>query len=159
MKRSRNFMAREISGLASVAFRDWIYKHRKSEDKDVTKAALRGLRTVSDEITGWVCEVFGVYRDPMLTGRRGVAENNIIRWVVMYLCSDIGGHKSSHIAEHLGLERIVSISNTIAKLNTHMEEDKKARTEAKIKSGYDTRPLCTYAGGDGKVFCAACKTD
>jgi len=41
--------------------------------------------------------------------------------------------------EYLGLKRIGSISNTIAKLRALIEEDKKlARTVAKIKSGYDT---------------------
>lgn len=78
-------------------------------------------------------------KNSVLAGRRGVTENNIPRWVAMYLCRDVGGHKLTPIAEYFGLKRIGSISNTIAKLHAHMEEDKKlARTVAKIKSGYDT---------------------
>jgi REP element-mobilizing transposase RayT len=125
--------------LGSEAFRDWIYKHRKTADEDVTKEALSCLRPGLDEIIGRVCEIFGVDKNSILAGRRGVAENNIPRWVAMYLCRDIGGHKLTHIAEYFGLKRIGSISNTIGKLNAHMEEDKKlARAVVKIKSEYDT---------------------
>ncbi|MGB5454355.1 MAG: transposase [Gammaproteobacteria bacterium] len=125
--------------LGSAAFRDWIYKHRKTEDEEVSKAALSGLRPGLDEITARVGAVFGVDKNSIVTGRRGVAEKNIPRWVAMYLCRDIGGHKLTHIAEYFGLKRIGSISNTIAKLNAYMEDDQKlARTVATIKSGYDT---------------------
>jgi REP element-mobilizing transposase RayT len=125
--------------LGSEAFRDWIYKHRQTDDEGVTKEALSCLRPGLDEITGRVCEIFGVDKNSILASRRGVTENNIPRWVAMYLGRDIGGHKLTHIAEYFGLKSIGSISNTVGKLHAHMEEDKKlAKAVAKIKSEYDT---------------------
>ncbi len=92
-----------IPYLGSNEFRDWVYKHRITNDEEVTKEELSSLRPGLDEITDRVCEAFGVDKNSILTGRRGVTENNIPRWVAMYLCRDIGGHKLTHIAEYFGL--------------------------------------------------------
>jgi chromosomal replication initiation ATPase DnaA len=57
----------------------------------------------------------------------------------MYLYRDIGGYKLSPIASHFGLKRIGSISNTIAKLKSCMERDRKLVDKVSNLSGkYDT---------------------
>ncbi len=82
---------------------------------------------------------FGVDVNSIIIGRRGVNANNLPRWVAMYLCRDIGGHKLSQIASHFGLKRIGSISNTIAKLKSCMERDRKLVDKVSSLSGkYDT---------------------
>ncbi len=72
-----------------------------------------------------VSRLFGVDVNSPLIGRRGVNVNNLPRWAAMYLCRDIGGYKLSQIASHFGLKRIGSISNTISKLKSCMERDRK----------------------------------
>lgn len=125
--------------LGGEVFRDWAYKHRLTDDEDVSREALSCFRPDLDEITSRVSEVFDVEEKSILMGRRGVSKNNISRWVAMYLCRDMGGHKLTHIAEHFGLKRTGSISNTIGKLNAYIKADKKlAKKVSKLKSGYDT---------------------
>ena len=78
-----------------------------------------------DEITGRTCEVFQAYRYSILAGRPGVTENNVPRWVAMYLRSDIGGYKIRRVADYFTEEKVGRMLHTIGKLNAHMEEDKK----------------------------------
>ncbi len=86
-----------------------------------------------------VSKLFGVDVNSILICRRGVNSNNLPRGVAMYLCRDIGGYKLSQIAAHFGLKRIGSISNTISKLKSCMERDRKLVDKVSSLSGkYDT---------------------
>ena len=82
-----------------------MYKHRTTEYDDVTKEALSCLLPGLDEITGRICEVFRAYKYSISAGRPGVTENNIPRWVAMYLRRDIGGHKISWVADYFTVDR------------------------------------------------------
>ncbi len=111
--------------LGSESFRDWVYTLRQTDDRETTGEITRYFRPGLNEIVSSVSKLFGVDVNSILIGRRGVNSNNLPRWVAMYLCRDIGGYKLSQIASHFGLKRIGSISNTIAKLKSRMERDRK----------------------------------
>ena len=86
-----------------------------------------------------VSKLFGVDENSILIGDRGVNSNNLPRWIAMYSCRDIGGYKLLQIAPHFGLKRIGSISNTISKLKSCMERDRKLVNKVSSLSGkYDT---------------------
>jgi len=125
--------------LGSEKFRDWAFKHRQTDDKEASRKALSDFRPGFDEIITRVSEVFGIEKASILVSHRGATKNNLPRWVAMYLCRDIGGHKLTNIAENFGLKRTGSISNTIVKLGVYMEENKKfAKKVSKLNSEYDT---------------------
>ena len=57
----------------------------------------------------------------------------------MYLCRDIGGLELLQIAPYFGFKRIGSISNTIFKLKSRMERDRKLVDKVSSLIGkYDT---------------------
>ncbi len=125
--------------LGSESFRDWAYKQRQTDDRETTGEITRYFRPGLNEIVSSVSMLFGVEVNSILIGRRGVNANNLPRWVAMYLCRDIGGYKLSQIASHFGLKRIGSISNTISKLKSCMERDRKLVDKVSSLSGkYDT---------------------
>ena len=61
--------------------------------------------------------------DTITISRRGSVEDNIPRWVVMYLAQEMGGLKLREVAGYLGLKRTGSIPMTIAKLKLRMKSD------------------------------------
>ena len=125
--------------LGSDTFRDWVYQQRQTQDDAVSRQALRGFRPGLGEITDRVSQVFAVDEKSILKNRRGVVENNVPRWVAMYISRDIGGHTLAQIAGHFGLKTTGSISNTIGKLHIDMKKDKKlAGKVAILKRDYDT---------------------
>lgn len=81
-----------------------------------------------------------------LTGsQRGRREDNVPRWVVMYLGQVLCALTLQQIADRLGLKRTGSIPNMTAKLKFRMANDSKLQRQInKIKSQYDTCPLFSF---------------
>ena len=69
-----------------------------------------------------VTKQFDVRSESILKSVRG--KENIPRWVAMYLCQEIGGHRLIDIASKFGLKRTGSIPVTLAKLKCLLEKDK-----------------------------------
>jgi chromosomal replication initiation ATPase DnaA len=55
--------------------------------------------------------------------QRGRVDENIPRWVVMYLAQQMCGLRLHEIANYMGLTRTGSIPTTIAKLKSRMATD------------------------------------
>ena len=70
-----------------------------------------------------VAKRFKVDSKTITISQRGRVDDNIPRWVVMYLAQEISGLKLREIAEELGLKHTGSIPATIAKLKHRMESD------------------------------------
>jgi chromosomal replication initiation ATPase DnaA len=52
------------------------------------------------------------------------SNNNVPRWVAMYLCQEVCGCRLVEIASYFGLKRTGSIPTTIKKLKQLMKQDK-----------------------------------
>jgi chromosomal replication initiation ATPase DnaA len=66
-------------------------------------------------------------------------QNNIPRWVALYLSQDIGGKKLNEIARTFGLKRTGSIPTVVVKLKKLMEEDLNLQRKVnRLKRQYDT---------------------
>jgi len=129
----------QVPYLGSDEFRDWAYRHRQTDEMVVSKEVLKQFRPGLPEIATLIANHFGVDADTLTGNRRGLAEENIPRWVLMYVAQEVGGHKLRDIADLLELKRIGSIPTTIAKLKLRMEEDSAlARKVLNISRKYDT---------------------
>jgi len=77
--------------------------------------------------------------ETIMISQRGRVDENIPRWVAMYMAQEISGLRLREIAEFLGLKRTGSIPTIIAKLKLRIVNDRKlARVVERIKSEYDT---------------------
>ena len=125
--------------LGSQSFRDWIYKHRETDEFSVTKQSLQILRPGFDEIIKGVAKEFKVSKESIIKSQRGRVANNMPRWVTMYMAQHYGGMKLKEIAFEFGLKRTGSIPTTIKKLMLAVNGDRKLlRKLSKVKSQYDT---------------------
>ncbi|MDT8452691.1 MAG: hypothetical protein RQ936_08115, partial [Gammaproteobacteria bacterium] len=120
-------------------FREWIYQQRHTDEDELGRETIRFFRPSIDELTESVARHFKVDPNTIKTGQRGRSNENIPRWLVMYLGQEICGLKLREIASYMGLKRTGSIPTTIAKLKTRLETDRKlARAVKVIRSDYDT---------------------
>ena len=108
--------------LGSDEFRAWAYKKRVTKDEEVTEQERFYFRPSIQVIIGKVAKEFGVTSESILKSVRG--RENVPRWVAMYLCQEIGGHRLIDISLKFGLKRTGSIPTTLAKLKSLLKEDK-----------------------------------
>ena len=125
--------------LGSESFRDWVYKQRETDEQAITKDTQQFFRPGIDDIIENVVTEFKVNKGSILNSSRGRINNNIPRWVVMYLLQECSGMRLVDIAAALGLKRTGSIPTTIKKLKEQLELDRRLlRKVDRIKSRYDT---------------------
>lgn len=125
--------------LGSDAFRDWAYAQRATDEASVSKQVIQLFRPSMDEVVTRVAKTFKVSEASILKSQRGRVQNNIPRWVALYLSQEIGSKKLSAIAKTFSLKRTGSIPTTIARLRVLMEEDLSlTRKVNRIKREYDT---------------------
>lgn len=105
----------------------------------MSKSSLQQFRPGIDEVIKLVAKHFGVEPLSLTESQRGRQEDNVLRWVVMYLGQELCGLSLRKIADRLGLKRTGSIPNMVGKLKIRMaSESKLFRQIDKIKSQYDT---------------------
>lgn len=125
--------------LGGEGFREWAYQQRHTDEDGLGRQTLKFFRPSIDELTESVARHFKIDPDTIKTGQRGRTNENIARWLVMYLGQEICGLKLREIASYMGLKRTGSIPTTVAKLKTRLAIDKKlARALRTIRSDYDT---------------------
>ncbi|MCP4237823.1 MAG: hypothetical protein GY770_30355 [Aestuariibacter sp.] len=125
--------------LGSEKFRDWVNQQYRSEDPEIDQTALKQFRPDIKQISETVAQYFQVSPESIQTSKRGRVEENIPRWLVMYLAQEICGLKLREIADFLQLRRTGSIPVTISKLKQRITSDAKlARIVGNIKREYDT---------------------
>jgi chromosomal replication initiation ATPase DnaA len=116
-----------------------LYKQRDTDEAEITNKVRRSFKADIDTIIQQVAEGFMVSEQSIKQSQRGRVENNVARWVAMYISRDYAGIALKEIASHFNLKRTGSIPTTIRKLGTLMEEDKELlRKVKKMKSQYDT---------------------
>ena len=129
----------QIPYLGSDAFRDWAYRQRQTDESELHRETIQYFRPTIEQVTASVARHFKVDADGITKSQRGHVDENIPRWVVMYLAQESCGLKLREIADYLGLKRTGSIPTTITKLKSRMATDAGlARMVGKIKSEYDT---------------------
>ena len=125
--------------LGSDTFRDWAYAQRATDEASVTKQDIQSFRPSIDEVVTRVAKAFKVDEMSILKSQQGRVQNNIPRWVSMYLSQEIGSKKLSAIAKAFNLKRTGSIPTTVLKLKVLMEEDLGLMRKVKrIRREYDT---------------------
>jgi len=123
--------------LGSDTFRAWAYQQRDTADNEVNQKTLQHFRPNIEQIINAVLDEFGVELVSIIGSQRGRREDNIPRWVVMYLGQELCGLTLRQIADRLGLKRTGSIPTTIGKLRLRMESDSKlVRRVGRIKRQY-----------------------
>jgi chromosomal replication initiation ATPase DnaA len=75
------------------------------------------------EIVEKVGGEFKVSKDSILISQRGRTQNNLPRWVAMYIAQQCGGMKLKDIAISFGLKKTGSISTSIKKLERLLKGD------------------------------------
>ena len=135
-----SFIARAIrSYLGSDEFRDWAYRRRQTDETVVSGDVLKRFRPDLPEIATLIANRFGVDVDTITKSQRGRGQENIPRWVFMYVAQELAGQKLREIADFLDLKRTGSIPTTIAKLKLRMNENGAlAKKVLRIKRNYDT---------------------
>ena len=129
----------QVPYLGSDEFRAWAYRQRDTADDEVNQKALQHFRPNIDQVMETVLEVFAVDITSITGNQRGRREENIPRWVVMYLGQELCGLTLRQIADQMSLTRTGSISITIGKLKQRMSSNKGLRRKLdKIKSQYYT---------------------
>lgn len=125
--------------LGSDTFRDWAYGQRQTDESELSRKTIQSFRPDLDQVMDMVARHFKVNVDSITRCQRGRVDENIPRWVIMYLAREICGLKLQEIATCLGLKRTGSIPTTIMKLKSRMASDAKlARKVGKIEREYDT---------------------
>ncbi len=129
----------QVPYLGSDSFRDWIYKQRVTDERTVSKDALKLFRPGVDDIIESVAKAFKVRKNTIIHSPRGRVSNNIPRWVTMALAQEVGGMKLVDIAAALNLKRTGSIPTTIKKLKELLAEDRELQGKVeRIRRQYDT---------------------
>lgn len=129
----------QIPYLGSDAFRDWAYQQRQTDESELSRKTIQSFRPTIEQVIESVVRQFKVDADSITRSQRGRVDENIPRWVVMYLAQETCGLKLREVAHCLGLKRTGSIPATITKLKARMESDSElARMVRKIKGEYDT---------------------
>ena len=109
--------------LGNEGFREWAYSQRITDDEAVSSESSVSFRPSIEAIVKRVTKAFKVTPDSILRAKRG-GENNVPRWVAMYLCQEVGDYRLVNIAKCFGLKRTGSIPTTLKKLKTLMEGDR-----------------------------------
>ena len=92
-----------------------------------------------DEVVEQVGGEFKVSKDSILISQRGRTQNNLSRWVAMYIAQQCGGMKLKDIAASFGLKKTGSISTSIKKLERLLKgEVNLLRNVNRINGEYDT---------------------
>ncbi|MCP4127152.1 MAG: hypothetical protein GY753_08835 [Gammaproteobacteria bacterium] len=129
--------AKQKPYLGSDSFRDWVYRLRQADDPEIDQKALKYFRPDIDQVTDSIARYFKVSRESIMISQRGRVEENIPRWMVMYLAQEICGLKLQEIADFLGLKRVGSIPTTVSKLKQRIaNEPGLAGDVDRIKSEY-----------------------
>ncbi len=127
----------QVPYLGSDQFREWAYRQRQTDDREVSQEDLQVFRPDFELVIKSISEHFGVSISSIVENQRGRQIENIPRWGAMYLGRDLCGLKLRKIADYLKLKRTGSIPNNIAKLSVRMQEDKALyRQIEKIKGDY-----------------------
>ncbi len=113
------------SYLGGDEFRDWVYAQRTTADVDVTEVEKSHFRPEIALLIRNVATEFGVSEESILTGVRG--QENVPRWVAMYVCQEKGGHRLMGIARKFGLKRSGGVSSVVGKLRKAMLSDQELR--------------------------------
>jgi REP element-mobilizing transposase RayT len=125
--------------LGDELFRNWIYRQRKTDEKALTREIQKIFRPSIENIINKTSYHFGVGKESITKSQRGRVENNIPRWVAMYLAQEVGAAKLKEIAVMFGLKSVGSIPTTINKLKQQIHEDKALSQAIKdITNEYDT---------------------
>ena len=105
----------------------------------ISKETLVMFRPGFDEIVEQVGGEFKVSKDSILISQRGRTQNNLPRWVAMYIAQQCGGMKLKDIEVSFGLKKTGNISTSIKKLERLLKGDVNLlRNVNRIKSEYDT---------------------
>ncbi len=112
--------------LGSDSFREWAYSI-KSDDEEITRKSRHISNLPVDTIVTAVAEKFDATPGSILKATRGRGQENIPRWVAMYLCQEMGGYRLAEIAKFFGLARYATVSTTISRLKVRMKEDKRTK--------------------------------
>lgn len=125
--------------LGGDSFRDWAYRQRQTESEAVSRRELRHFRPTLEQLAESVAKSYGVAVDRVVTSQRGRVQENVPRWILMYLAQEVGDCTLREIADYLGLKRSGSIPTTLGKLRQRMAQDRRLeRRVSKIISEYDT---------------------
>ena len=125
--------------LGSNTFREWAFQQRKTDAKELNRETLQFFRPGIEQITETVARCFKVDPKTIINNQRERVNENIPRWVVMYIAQEKGGLKLCEIANYLELKRTGSIPMTIAKLKSRMLNDSGvAKIVESIKNKYYT---------------------
>ncbi len=111
-----------MSVLGSEGFREWAYS-RTSDDEEVIRKRSGISRLPIQAIVDHIANEFGATEDAILTAVRGRGGKNLARWIAMYVCQELGGHRLKAIAKAFKLRRYATVSTTISKLKKLMQED------------------------------------
>lgn len=109
--------------LGSESFRDWAYNQRTTEASQVSKREIQLFRPSIDAIVVQVAKTFKVSESSILKSKRGRVQNNIPRWVALYLSQEISSKTLTEIAKVFNLKRTESIPGTISKLKVLLDSD------------------------------------
>ena len=113
--------------LGSDEFRSWAYAHKQTEEDAVSEQDKFLFRPDMDNILQDVAQMLEVSVDSIMHSQRG--KENIPRWVAMYLCQEVGGHRHIDIAKKFALKRSGSVTNTIAKLEALLHNDAELKSK------------------------------
>jgi len=111
--------------LGSDEFREWAYHQKSTQDNALSEKDKASFRPDMDKIINDAALIMGVTMDSILTGKRGKC--NVARWLAMYLCQEVGGHRLITIANKFNLKRSESITTTIRKLKELLVLDKELK--------------------------------
>jgi len=125
--------------LGSDAFRDWAYRQRQTDEGELNRKTIQSFRPTIGQVTGSVARHFKVDADTITKSQRGRVDENIARWVAMYLAQETCGLTLGEIADYMGLKRTGSIPTTISKLKARVAKNARlAKVVEDIKSEYCT---------------------
>ncbi len=122
----------QLAYLGSEAFRDWVYRQRKTPEQAVNRATRQVFRPSIDEIILQVVRAMHVTRETILTSGRGRVAPNHPRGMAMYLCLEKGGHTLKDIAQAFGLEHYGSASTIIKNFKLELQDSRSLRTKIKL---------------------------
>ena len=112
-----------LSVLGSETFREEIHGYRDNDE--VPKATIQTDQRSIAEIVDVVAKHFNVEAEVITRAKRGRGQLNIPRWVAMYVCQETADYRLNDIARKFGLSRYATVSTTIRKLKSLLEEDRR----------------------------------
>jgi chromosomal replication initiation ATPase DnaA len=105
----------------------------------LNRKTIQSFHPTFEQVVDSVARQFKVDVESITRSQRGRVDENIPRWIVMYLMQELCGLKLHEIASHLELKRTGSVPTTVVKLKSRMAtDDELSRKVERIKSEYDT---------------------